>query len=554
MTVERYGKIIYHKIDEPEDVGYYHDVKHGCSVMVQRGNCKGQQQNFEFFGTVHVDSKSYLIQPPGDDHDTHSLTEVQRTNHTGSDYIKSRQSRYRDDLIQNVVHPKDVFNQRQRRRSTYLYEIEVLMVVDFSVYSFWRSRLHGTASAFLDTKAKNNLRQYYALLLHSADLYYKSVTGRGYTITLWFAGLHVSDKDSTSPWTEPVKNASTSPVSLDSSIALDKFSNWANSYSNQLPSFDHALLFTYYELHYNKNGIPRRVDGLGFENSLCSVDRVSLIQTNLGVNTPHSVAHEIGHNLGARHDGEGNSCSSSDGYIMATHPLMHVNNAVNLRYWIFSSCSLDYFDVFIRNLTAKHNNCMLTRSATFNASALSEYSNELIGQVYAPDEQCHFLYGDHSTMCRAFYDDDYTSICDTMYCDANSTSCWDGIPFDGTVCGNGKMCRKGKCITSTNAPTGLSDSCPHGDKPGIITDLNRPCTDIRDTKSLHFHCYDKYYSIRCCETCNIISKLYRSTAGCLFGDRDPSCRSSECALYDANTRNHVCCFSCLKSTAPVAIG
>ena len=276
VTVERYGKIIDHQINDPDYVGFYHDVNHGCSIMVQRGNCKGQQQNFEFFGTVHVDSISYLIQPPDNDHDTHSLTEVQRTNHnTRTDYIKSRQSRHREDLIQNVVHPKDVFNQRQIRRIT-VYEIEVLVVVDFSVYSFWRNRLHGTASTFLDTKTKKNLRQYYALLLHSADLYFKSVTGRGYAIKLLFAGLHVSDKGSTSPWTETVKNVSTSPVSLNSSIALDKFNNWANSYSNQLPSFDHALLFTRYEMHYTENG-TLRIDGLGYESNLCYIDRVSLI-------------------------------------------------------------------------------------------------------------------------------------------------------------------------------------------------------------------------------------------------------------------------------------
>ena len=552
MTVERYGKIIYHKIDEPEDVGYYHDVKHGCSVMVQRGKCKGQQQYFEFFGTVNVESKSYLIQPPDDDHDTHSLTELQRKYHAGGDYIKRRQSRHREEIIQNAVHSKDVFHQRQRRRIS-VYEIEVLMVVDFSVYSFWRNRLHGTASTFLDTKAKNNLRQYYALLLHSANLYYKSVTGKGYAIKLLFAGLHVSDKISTSPWTETSKNVSTPLASIDSTITLDKFKNWTNAHANQLPGFDDALLFTRYKMHHNENHTSL-VDGLGYEGGLCGQYHVSLIHDDDSANTPNTVAHEIAHNIGAPHDGEGNSCSSSDGYIMATQPLLHVNNAVNLRYWIFSSCSLDYFDVFIRNLTAQHNNCMLTRSATFNASALSEYSNELIGQVYAPDEQCHFLYGDNSTMCRAFYDDDYTSICDKMYCDANSTSCWDDIPFDGTICGNGKMCRKGKCITSTDAPTGLSDTCPHGDKPGILPYLNRPCIDIRITKSLHFHCYDRYYSIRCCETCSIISKLYTSTAGCVFGDRSPDCHVSECATYDDNSRNHLCCFSCLHSTASIEIG
>ena len=232
---------------------------------------------------------------------------------------------------------------------------------------------------------------------------------------------------------------------------------------------------------------------------------------------------------------------------------------MNLHFWKFSGCSLDYFDSFIKNLTSQHANCMTTRSASYNASALSEYGNEVPGQIYPPDEQCHFLYGEDLNMCRAFYDGDYTGICDKMYCDANSTSCWHDIPLDGTVCGNGKMCREGKCIPSTDAPTGLSDSCPHGDKPGVIPYLNRQCLDIRRKTSLHYTCYDEYYSIRCCESCGIVSKLY-NIAGCKFGVRSPDCDVAKCSTYDDNSRNHICCSTCSTSTStkvtatPVIIG
>ena len=235
---------------------------------------------------------------------------------------------------------------------------------------------------------------------------------------------------------------------------------------------------------------------------------------------------------------------------MAAPSPFYVNNSVNSLFWTFSSCSLSYFDAYINYLTAQDSNCMITRSTTFNTSALREYSNELLGQIYAPDDQCHLLYGDNATMCRSFYEGDYTSICDKMYCDANSTECWYGIPFDGTVCGNGKICRKGKCVTSTEAPTGLSDSCPHGDKPGIITYLYGPCIDILNTKSLHKYCYDAYYNLRCCETCTNVSKLYQSIPGCKFGDSEYVCDVSNCAAYDDNT----CCSSCSKPSVSQIVG
>ena len=556
VTVERYGRIIKQHIHDTDEIGYYHDVNYGCSVMVQQGKIKNQEQRLEFFGTIHVGAKSYLIQPPDDIVDSHSLTEIRRVKFTkgAREYVHSRPR-----TETNYIDPKDTTKKTWARpkRATKVYEIEILMVVDFSAYSFWRNRISGSASALLDATAKKNLRQYYALLLHSADLYYKSVSGRGYGIKLLFAGLHVSDRVSTSPWTEPLKNTSGMPVSVNSLKALERFKNWVNVNGNHLPGFDHAMLFTHYELHYYKLK-PPTILGQAFLGQLCRNERVSIIQEILDVNTPETAAHELGHNLGAKHDGEDNSCLDSDGFIMAAPAPFYVNNSVNLNFWKFSSCSLAYFDAFIKNLTSKHDNCMATRSASYNTSALSEYRNELPGQVYPPDEQCHFLYGEDSNFCRAFYDNDYTGICDKMYCAANSTSCWHDIPFDGTVCGNGKMCREGKCITSTDAPTGLLDSCPHGDKPGVNPYLNAPCKDIRLKTSLHNKCYDRYYSIRCCESCDVVSKLYKGIANCEFGDRHSACDAAKCSTYDDNSREHICCSACSTLTTtkviPVIVG
>ena len=555
VTVERYGKIIRQHINQKEEVGFYHDVKHGCSVMVQRSKGYGDYgQELEFFGTIHVGTKFYLIQPPDKIKDTHSLTEIQRskfakdandhvqtTNRKDFDYLKATDSL---DLSDGIAQQARMLH----KRATTSYEIEVLMVVDNSVYSFWRNLLSGTPSILKDIKTKSSLRQYYALLLHSANMPYQSVTGRGYEIKLLFAGLHISDTISTSPWTEPLKNVPTTPVSVNSSAALERFSEWINDHENQLPGFDHAMLFTHYELHYYKNRDPV-IAGLGYKGDLCGKYRESIVQHAINVYTPNVAAHELGHNLGAEHDGEGNSCLGSDGFVMATPIRYYINDSVNLHFWKFSSCSMDYFDAFIKSLTSQHKNCMAKRSALYNSSALSEYENELNGQIYPPDEQCHFLYGEDSYFRREFYDGDLSSICDKMYCYANISAWWYNIPLDGTACGNGKMCRKGKCITLSDVPTGLSDACPHGDKPGIIPHLNKLCMDIRNTKSLHHHCYDKHYSKQCCKTCAFVSQLYNTTS-CEFGDRHPACDVSTCGKYVDYWRNHMCCWSCSKPVIP----
>ena len=46
---------------------------------------------------------------------------------------------------------------------------------------------------------------------------------------------------------------------------------------------------------------------------------------------------------------------------------------------------------------------MSTRSASYNASALNEFANDLLGQIYNPDDQCEAYNGKGSYMCRVSF-------------------------------------------------------------------------------------------------------------------------------------------------------
>lgn len=78
--------------------------------------------------------------------------------------------------------------------------------------------------------------------------------------------------------------------------------------------------------------------GLAYVGVLCSpyygygVDQVTFSLAGSGA----ILAHEIGHNFGAHHDGDGNSCPTS-GYVMQS--VIHLGNPPEQ----FSTCSLDYF-------------------------------------------------------------------------------------------------------------------------------------------------------------------------------------------------------------------
>ena len=43
---------------------------------------------------------------------------------------------------------------------------------------------------------------------------------------------------------------------------------------------------------------------------------------------------------------------------------------------------------------------MVVRSPRYNSSALYEFANDLMGQIYPPDVQCEAINGKGSYMCR----------------------------------------------------------------------------------------------------------------------------------------------------------
>ena len=59
---------------------------------------------------------------------------------------------------------------------------------------------------------------------------------------------------------------------------------------------------------------------------------------------------QLSFSLNAQHDGHGNNCPASDGYIMAPGTRVTESSYINKRLWEFSHCSLDYFDAFIAKL------------------------------------------------------------------------------------------------------------------------------------------------------------------------------------------------------------
>ena len=64
-----------------------------------------------------------------------------------------------------------------------------------------------------------------------------------------------------------------------------------------------------------------------------------------------SLYRNVCSSLGASHDGSGDACSSNDGFVMSAILSFSLTDAeFNRRGWIFSSCSIDYFDAMIAHI------------------------------------------------------------------------------------------------------------------------------------------------------------------------------------------------------------
>ena len=87
------------------------------------------------------------------------------------------------------------------------------------------------------------------------------------------------------------------------------------------------------------------VVGLAYLAGICDSNRYSITEENSAFSSIGVTAHEIGHNLGAGHDGESaapyNSCPTTDNHIMTPSIGVHTSNLLNVLR--FSSCSLVAF-------------------------------------------------------------------------------------------------------------------------------------------------------------------------------------------------------------------
>ena len=87
------------------------------------------------------------------------------------------------------------------------------------------------------------------------------------------------------------------------------------------------------------------VAGYASIGNICNSNRYSLSEDQGGFMNSITIAHEIGHNLGALHDRDV-GCKNEDNYIMT--PVLN-SNPPQTNFYMFSSCSIKSIKTVLLN-------------------------------------------------------------------------------------------------------------------------------------------------------------------------------------------------------------
>ncbi|WKY10198.1 hypothetical protein Q1695_002499 [Nippostrongylus brasiliensis] len=305
-------------------------------------------------------------------------------------------------------------------------------------------------------------------------------------------------------WYEEANNSTELTLSTPAVEALDKFTQWLASHEHVLPKHDHAILITKFDLLSPRG--DSATQGMSYVGNICKVgDSASIVEDIGAAATAIIAAHELGHSLGAFHDGnpEAQDCPSSENFLMASTVSGSENFELFAHSRTMSPCSVKSIE---KNLRTKSAQCV--KKAASGDRKLKKKSSTLdlmsrtSGEMIGLRQQCQIAFGPHYGVCPNKEYFRGSDLCRRVWCkdreQRRSEPCETKtyLPsLDGTECGRTKWCMAGRCVDN---PKALQE----------CVDINeKTCRKYSKVKLRHY-CKAKDFKEICCRSCAQLKDLH----------------------------------------------
>lgn len=304
-------------------------------------------------------------------------------------------------------------NSRKKRFVSSPRYVEIMLVADQSMAEF-----HGS-----------NLKHYLLTLMSVAAKLYKHPSIRN-SISLVVVKILVIYDEQKGP-----------EVTSNAALTLRNFCSWQKQHNppsdRHAEHYDTAILFTRQDLCG-----AQTCDTLGMADvgTVCDPSRSCSIIEDDGLQAAFTTAHELGHVFNMPHD-DAKQCSGYNTENKDSHMMASMLSNLD-RHEPWSPCSAFMITSFLDN---GHGECLLDKP-----SRPIQLPSDLPGTLYDANKQCQFTFGEESRHCP-----DIASTCTTLWCTGVSGGLLvcqtKHFPWaDGTTCGEGKWCLKGKCTEMTD--------------------------------------------------------------------------------------------------------
>lgn len=315
---------------------------------------------------------------------------------------------------------------------------EILIVVDEALH---------TKLGSSSTKTK----EYVTLFMSAVNLRFKDNMK---TLNVELSIVDIDIIKSSEESVDYISNNIVAPDSLDAKATLSALGSHYFSNPRNDIVYDMVLVLTGLNLCIHKGrSCQKSTAGYAYVGGACrsnpylkKINAVGIIEDDGGYSGAVVAAHEIGHLLGATHDGTASpsymkgpsarSCAWSQGYIMSD--LRRTKRGLQ-----WSKCSESQMFSY---LSSGASSCLLNKPRRQVAAYQLKTFSQLAAAAPSADQQCKMKAGTKA----CFHDN---RVCTQLFCvDGKTGSCISYRPaVDGTKCNRNGICFRGDCINSTKS-------------------------------------------------------------------------------------------------------